>query len=122
MAAATIRSNSVDVKAMFKALAGQLKETLGDSVAVDRAGGLLHKSDEVKSLQVTVGDETLRADVSDSSVTCTTEHRSGGIKIRSERVDLDEWLRRLLGALQSQAAHSESARQALEQVVIGGQS
>lgn len=121
MAAATIRSNSADVNAMLKALAGQMKDTLGDAVAVERAGSRFHKSDEVKAFEVTLGDDVLRAEVSGSSLACTAEHRSGGIKIRSERVDIDEWLRRLLTALQSEASHSDSARQALEQVVIGGQ-
>jgi hypothetical protein len=122
LAAATIRSNSSDVHALLRALVGQLQDTLGDSVTVTRAGGLLHKSDEIKSVEVAVGSETLRAEVAGSRVTCSVAHSSGGIRIRSEAVDLDEWLRRLLSALQAEASHSDAARQALEQVVIGGPS
>ena len=33
---------------------------------------------------------------------------------------MDDWLRRLLGALQAEAAHSQTARLALENIVIGG--
>jgi len=34
---------------------------------------------------------------------------------------MDQWLVRLLGALQREAVHNESARVALENIVIGGQ-
>jgi thiamine phosphate synthase YjbQ (UPF0047 family) len=64
----------------------------------------------------------MRAQVDGGSVRCSVAHSSGGIRIRSEAVDLDSWLKRLLNALQQEAAHSEGARQALERIVIGGSS
>ena len=51
---------------------------------------------------------------------CTVGHVSGGIRIRSETIDMDEWITRLLQALKAEAAHSDAARQALENIVIGG--
>jgi hypothetical protein len=122
MAAATMQSNATDVHIMLKVLAGQLAEVLGPRVVVDRAGGLLRKSNEVKALEVTLGEDVLRAQVEGGSVRCSVAHSSGGIRIRSETVDLDSWLKRLLNALQEEAAHSEGARQALEKIVIGGSS
>jgi hypothetical protein len=122
MAASVLQSNATDVHIMLKVLAGQLAEVLGPRVVVERAGGLLRKSNEVKALQVTLGDDVLRAQVDGGSVRCTVAHSSGGIRIRSESVDLDTWLKRLLAALQQEAAHSEGARQALENIVIGGSS
>ncbi len=122
MAAATVQSNATDVRIMLKVLAGQLSEVLGPRVVVQRAGGLLRKSGAVKVLEVTLGDDVLRAEVEGASVRCSVAHSSGGIRIRSESVDLDTWLKRLLAALQQEAAHSEGARQALEKIVIGGSS
>jgi hypothetical protein len=122
MAAATVQSNATDVHIMLKVLAGQLSEVLGPKVVVQRAGGLIRKSGEVKALEVTLGDDVLCAQVDGATVRCTVAHSSGGIRIRSESLDLDTWLRRLLGALQDEAAHSEVARQALERIVIGGSS
>ncbi len=122
MAAATVQSNATDVRIMLKVLAGQLAEVLGPRVVVERAGGLLRKSGEVKALEVTLGDDVLRAQVEGASVRCSVAHSSGGIRIRSESVDLDTWLKKLLAALQQEAAHSEGARQALERIVIGGPS
>ena len=64
----------------------------------------------------------LRADIDGPIVRCTIGHSSGGIRIRSERVDIDVWLKRLLGALQAEAARSETIRLALENIMIGGTS
>jgi hypothetical protein len=122
MAAAMLQSNATDTRIMLKLLVTQLSDVLGDRLAVDRAGGLLRKSGDVKSLEVRLGDDVLRADVRGASVECSIAHSSGGIRIRSETVDLDAWLRKLLTALRSEAAHSEVARQALERIVIGGSS
>jgi len=122
MAAASLQSNATDVHIMLKVLAGQLADVLGPRVVVERAGGLFRKSGEVKSLEVTLGEDVMRAQVEGPSVRCSVAHSSGGIRIRSEAVDLDSWLKRLLAALQQEAAHSDGARQALENIVIGGSS
>jgi hypothetical protein len=122
MAAAMLQSNATDVRIMLKLLVTQLSDVLGDRLAVDRAGGLLRKSGDVKSLEVRLDDDVLRAEVHGASVRCSIAHSSGGIRIRSETVDLDAWLRKLLTVLRAEAAHSEVARQALERIVIGGSS
>jgi hypothetical protein len=122
MAASMLQSNSTDVHIMLKVLAGQLSDVLGPRVVVERSGGRFRKSEDVKALEVTLGDDVMRAEVESGSVRCSVAHSSGGIRIRSESVDLDAWLKRLLTALQQEAAHSEGARQALERIVIGGSS
>jgi hypothetical protein len=109
-----------DVRALLKALAAQLAGPLGDRLKVQREGGLFRKSEEVRSLSATIGNEDFEAALNGASVACIIGRASGGIRIRSDRVDMDEWLRRLLQALQAEAAHSESARLALENMVIGG--
>jgi hypothetical protein len=121
LAAATLRANSSDVRAMLHALAAQLTEVLGPRLAVERAGGRFRKSSQVQALQVTLGDDVLRAVVDGPSLHCTVDHSSGGIRIRSQQVAVEEWLKHLLGALRQEAAHSESARQALENIVIGSE-
>jgi hypothetical protein len=120
LATASLLGDDQDIHTLLKVLAGELSDALGNRVRVERAGGLLHKSDRIRSIQVTIDDNEFRADVEGGSVTCNVGHASGGIRIRSERVEMDDWLRRLLGALQAEAAHSQVARQALENIVIGG--
>ncbi|SRR5579863_401448 len=122
MAAASLQSNSADVHIMLKLLVRQLADVLGKRLRFERAGGRLRKSDDIKSVEMTMGDDVLRAEVDGATVRCSVGHSSGGIRIRSENVSMDEWLKRLLRALKAEAAHSENARVALENIVIGGPS
>jgi hypothetical protein len=119
MAVSQLASNNTDVRIMLKLLVSQLGEVLGDRMFVERSGRF-RKSDEIKSVRVTLGNDTLEADVEGPSVRCTIGHSSGGIRIRSEQVDMNAWLTRLLSILQSEAATSEQTRVALENIVIGG--
>jgi hypothetical protein len=119
MAISSLQSNSTDSRIMLKLLVAQLAEVLGGRIAVERAGGRFRKSEEIKSVQITLGDDTLRADVDGATVRCSIGHASGGIRIRSERVNMDAWLTRLLTILHSEASHSEQTRLALENIVIG---
>ena len=121
MAVSQLASNSTDLRIMLKLLVSQLAGVLGDRIMVERAGRL-RKSDEIKSVRITLGDDTLEAVVEGATVRCSIGHSSGGIRIRSEQVGMDAWLTRLLTTLQSEAAHSEQTRLALENIVIGGQS
>jgi hypothetical protein len=121
MAVAQLASNSTDLRIMLKLLVSQLSDALGDRIAVERAGRF-RRSDEIKSVRIALGDDTLEAIVDGTSVRCSIGHSSGGIRIRSEQVSMDVWLTRLLTALQSEAAHSEQTRRALENIVIGGTS
>jgi hypothetical protein len=120
MAAASLQANTADVHMMLKLLVRQLADVLGKRLVFERAGGLLRRSDEVRSVELSLGDDVLRAEVDGASLRCTIGHSSGGIRIRSEQVTMDEWLRRLLQGLQAEAQHSERARLALENIVIGG--
>ena len=122
MATAALLADGKDVHMLLGVLAKQLASALGDRLTVERKGGLLRHSEEIKALQVSVAKEDFRAELHGGGVTCTVGRTSGGIRIRNEEVDMDEWLRRLLTNLQTEAAHSQSARLALENIVIGGNS
>ena len=122
MAVSQLASNSTDSQIMLKLLASQLADALGDRLTVERGGGRFRKSDEIKSVRVTLGNDTLEAVVDGPAVRCSIGHSSGGIRIRSEQCDMAAWLTRLLSTLQTEAATSEQTRVALENIVIGGQS
>ena len=118
-AVSQLASNSTDLRIMLKLLVAQLADVLGDRIVVERAGRF-RKSDEIKSVRITLGDDTLDAAIEGGSVRCTVGHSSGGIRIRNEQVGMDAWLTRLLSTLQTEAAHSDETRVALENIVIGG--
>ncbi len=120
LAAASLRADGSDVRILVKALADQLAEALGSRLEVQRSGGRFRKSDDIRSLRITLGDDQFDAEVDGSTLRCTVGHSSGGIRIRSEKVGADEWLGRLLAVLKTEAAHSQAVRQALESMVIGG--
>ena len=120
LAAATLRSNSTDVRILMKALTSELSSTLGERLQVEHAGGRFRKSDAISRVLISMGNESFDAVIDGPELRCVVAHSSGGIRIRSEAVGVDEWIVRLLGALQAEAAHSESARRALENIVIGG--
>jgi hypothetical protein len=120
LAAASLRADGTDVRILVKALADQLTEALGSRLDVKRAGGRFRKSDEIQSIRITLDDDQFDAEVDGSTLRCTIGHSSGGIRIRSEKVGVDDWLARLLAVLKAEAAHSQAVRQALESMVIGG--
>jgi hypothetical protein len=120
LAAASLRANGSDVRILVKVLADQLAEALGSRLEVKRSGGRFRKSDEIRSIRINLADDQFDAEVEDDLLRCTIGHSSGGIRIRSRKVDMDSWLAQLLAALKAEAAHSQSVRQALEGMVIGG--
>jgi len=119
LAAASLRADGSDVRILVKVLADQLADALGSRLVVTRARGLLRKSEDIRSLRITIGDDQFDADVDGTALSCAIGHSSGGIRIRSEKVGVDEWLARLLGVLKQEADHSQAVRQALEGMVIG---
>jgi hypothetical protein len=71
MAVSSLQSNSTDSRIMLKLLVQQLSDVLGGRIVVERAGGRFRKSEEIKSVQITLGDDTLRADVDGPTVRCS---------------------------------------------------
>jgi hypothetical protein len=120
LAVSSLSADRGDSHLMLRLLTERLAPVLGDRLRLERSGGLRRKNQELRRVEVQIGDDELLADLGGASPTFQIGHLSGGIRIRTERVDIDEWLRRLLSALQSEAAHSEKTRLALEAIVIEG--
>jgi hypothetical protein len=120
LAAASLRADRSDVRILVEALADKLAGALGPRLEVKRSGGRFRKSDEIRSIRISLDDDLFDAEVDGTSLRCTVGHTSGGIRIRSERVDVDAWLARLLAVLRAEADHSQAVRLALESMVIGG--
>ena len=119
LAAASLRADGADVHILVKVLVDQLADALGSRLKVERAGRF-RKSEEIRSLSIATEDDQFDAVVDGSTLRCTIGHSSGGIRIRSEKVDVDTWLNRLLTVLKAEAATSQAVRLALENMVIGG--
>ena len=120
LASATLRANGSDVQALLSALVGALSDALVDRVQTTFAGGRFRKTHDIATVALAIGDEQFDATVEGSRLACRLAHVSGGIRIRSEVLEVDEWITRLVATLGAEAARSESARRALERLVIGG--
>jgi len=120
LAAATLRSNSSDLHLLLKALCDELSDTLGERLRAQRGGGGIRRSNVITSVSINMSNDQFEAVIEGTTLRCTVGHFSGGIRIRSESIDMDAWIVRLLQALQVEAAHSDLARRALENIVIGG--
>lgn len=117
--ASSLHADDSDVRVLLRALVTRLSGALGDRLEVERAGGRFRKSEEIRRVSIHLGDDQLDATVDRGTLECTISRSSGGIRIRSTKVTIDEWLRRLLGALRDEAATTQATREALESLVIG---
>ena len=120
LAASTLRANGTDFQALLRALVDGLADALGERLETTAAGGHFRKSNDYRSVRIAVGDEHFEATVDGASLRCVVAHVSGGIRIRNEALGTDEWISRLVASLANEAARSDSARRALEHLVIGG--
>ncbi len=116
--ASSLHADDGDVRVLLRALVTRLSGALGARLAVERTGRL-RKAEEIRRVSIHLGDDQFDALVDRGALECTISRSSGGIRIRSNRVGIDEWLRRLLGALRDEAATTEATRVALESLVIG---
>jgi hypothetical protein len=117
--ASSLRADDGDVRVLLRALVTRLAGALGNRLEVERTGRF-RKSEEIRRVSIKLGEDQLDAVVDRGSLECTISRSSGGIRIRSTKVTIDEWLRRLLGALRDEAATTQATRLALESLVIGG--
>ena len=122
MAAASLLADNKDVGMMLGVLANGLKESLGPQMEiVTSSRGLLRRQpDQIKRIRIRLDQDDYEAELGDGKLTCTVGHTSGNIRIRSEQLPIEQWLSRLLAALQKEAATNQAARAALERVLIGG--
>jgi hypothetical protein len=120
--ASSLHADSGDLRVLLKALVSRLADALGARLQVERTGGgglLRKKPGEISRVRVILGDDQLEAAVTDGRVECSIAHSSGGIRIRSVKVGIDQWLQALLVSLRDEAETSQTTRLALEGLLIG---
>jgi hypothetical protein len=117
--AASLRADAGDLSAFIETLAVKLEETLPGRVTVQRARRGLLGPKVVRKIAIESGGERLEMVREDGDAIATRRARtSGGIVLKSEALEIDDWMRALGEALAQEAQRSEQARQALERLLI----
>jgi hypothetical protein len=122
VAVAALLADNKDVKMMLRVLGKTLQDSFGERVViVHEKGGLIHRqSEEIKSITVHLDEDDYEAQIGSHGVQCGIARSSGGIRIRNEVLPVEQWLNRLLTALQKEAVNNQRALAALQNVIIGG--
>ncbi len=115
--AASLRADGSDLVAYTEALAAKLSEALPGAVKVERERAGLFGPKRVRAIAVDTGTERFELRAGQASVETFCARLSGGIVLKTEPVQTDEWLRRLSAALAAAAGRSLTTRQALERLL-----
>jgi hypothetical protein len=118
LVAASLRADSGDLTAFTEALATKLEGALPGQTAVTRGGGgLFGGPKRVQAIAVQLGDARYEMRVNKHGMSCTRGKAVRGIVLKTEEMNLDEWIGELSRDLSEQASRSEQARLALERLV-----
>jgi hypothetical protein len=120
--AAALRADGTDLRISIEVLAGKLESTLPGRTRVERrGGGLLGRGQKrVQRIQVELGtDNGMRYElaIEGERIEGFRERKSGGISIKREPLDTDQWVAALTAELRTEAERSSEARSALEALV-----
>ena len=115
--AASLRADTGDLGAFVESLAVKLEDAIPQRVRVDRRRSGFRGPKLVRQIVVDLGDQRLELR-SDGGIETRRAKLSGGIVLKSEQLDTDDWLAALGGALAAEARRSETTRQALQRLLI----
>jgi len=117
MVAAGLRADATDLNAFVEALAVKLEGALPGRVTIARQGGLFSRSKGVREISVDMGDCRYNLVSNGGHIETTRRNEVRGIAIKSERLELDDWIAGLSRELEASARQSADGRQALERLL-----
>jgi hypothetical protein len=122
LSAAGLRADGTDLRISVEVLAAKLESSLPGRTRIERrGGGLLGRGEKhVRQIQVDLGSDSgtrYQLTIDGGRVEGFRERKSGGIAIKREPLDPDQWVMALTAELQSEAERSAEARTALEGLV-----
>jgi hypothetical protein len=119
LAAAGLRGDGSDLAISVEVLADKLEQALPGRTRVERRGaGLLGRGEKhVRRVQVELGSCNYELAVEAERIEGFRERRVGGIAIKREPLDANEWISALTEDLRSEAERSAQARAALDRLL-----
>ena len=116
--AASLRADSSDVSVFVESLAAKLEEAVPGRVRIDRRRSGMFGPKAVRGVAVDLGDRRLELRTDGGRVETRCARLSGGIVLKNEVLETDEWLAVLSDALAAEARRSETTRKALERLLM----
>jgi len=113
LVAASLRADAADLDIFVEALATKLVASFPANVQVERPRRLLGGDRRVRRIVVTLGDDRYELARDDGRVTCTRRALVRGVAIRSDELELGEWIDRLARSLVAAAESTADGRAAL---------
>jgi hypothetical protein len=119
LAAAGLRADGTDLAMSVEVLAAKLEQALPGVARVERrGGGLLGRGEKrVRRVEVELGGCCYQLTVDGAHVQGFRERQSGGIAIKREPLDPNQWIAALGADLRAEAERSAQARAALEKLL-----
>jgi len=119
LAAAELRADAGDLRALVAALAARLEGALPRLVAVKRRkiGGFRSKEIEVESISVDLGEMRYELVSAGSGYQCMRHAVVRGITLKREQQALAQWIAEVVAAVARLAELSEHDRAALEGLI-----
>jgi hypothetical protein len=116
--AASLRADSSDLSAFVESLADKLEQVMPGRVRIDRRRTGLTGPKRVRRIALDAGNERLELEVDKGVIATRRARLSGGIVLKNEALETEEWLAALGGALAAEAERSATTRQALERRLL----
>ncbi len=115
VAGALARAYAQDARGFLPLLAIVLSGALPDETEVERRGGLFQKDKPVRKISVTLGDNiyTLE-DLGRGPLAASRVKIVRGIKLKTDTLPTEEWLRELSGEISARAQQNEKTFFALK--------
>jgi len=118
LSAAGLRADGSDLRISVEVLANKLESSLPTQTRVERrGGGLLGRGEKrVRELRVSLGEVSYELTVA-QRVEGFRKREVGGIAIKRESLDPEQWVAALAADLREEAQRSAEARTALERLM-----
>ncbi len=120
LVAASLRADQGDIEAFLEGLARKLEEAVPGRAQIERSRRGLRGPKLVKEITLEAAGVTLSLRRGPGDALEATRARvSGGIVLKRDRIDADEWLTEVVGALGEEAGRSARTREVLERLLLG---
>jgi hypothetical protein len=117
--AASLRADAADLGTFIESLAVKLEDAVPGLVVVERAKSGFRGPKVVRKLAVDAGGDRLElVSAGGDRVEARRAHISGGIVLKTEPIDIDNWMVELSAALAREAGRNQRTRQALERLLL----